>query len=141
MDVFYLRDRLVEDYREYVESFIRIKDERIRSTVEEAIDAGLLWPEAEWLADEEVERLLAAAPSGNIAPDQAQAALERILSDFDYVRAYLDHVAEARAAVLARSHERVRQAWTRATGKAATVAPELPADVLGLYVFLPGVMS
>lgn len=44
MDVFHLRDQLVEDYREYVESFIRIKDERIRSTVEEAIDAGLLWP-------------------------------------------------------------------------------------------------
>jgi len=97
--------------------------------------------EAEWLADEGVEGLLTVAPTGNIAPDQAQAALERILVDFDQVRPHLDHVAEARAAVLAGSHERVRQAWTRATGKAATVTPELPADVLGLYVFLPAVLS
>ncbi len=44
MDVFHLRDQLVEDYREYVESFIQIKDERIRGTVEEAIENGLLWP-------------------------------------------------------------------------------------------------
>ncbi len=93
--------------------------------------------EAEWLADEEVEGLLAAAPTGNVAPDQAQAAVERILVDFDQVRPHLDQVAEERAAALADSHERVRQAWTRATGKAATVTPELPPDVLGLYVFLP----
>ncbi|MHB8867796.1 MAG: helicase-related protein [Thermoleophilia bacterium] len=97
--------------------------------------------EAEWLADEEVERLLTTAPTGNIAPDQAQAAVERILVDFDQVRPHLDQVAEKRAAVLAESHERVRQAWTRASGKAATVRPELPADVLGLYVFLPAVMG
>jgi hypothetical protein len=95
--------------------------------------------EAEWLADEEVEGLMAAAPTGNIAPDQAQAALERILVDFDHVRPHLDQVAKERAAALAGSHERVRQAWTRTTGKAATVTPELPADVLGMYVFLPGV--
>ncbi len=44
LDVFHLRDQLVEEYREYVESFIRIKDERIRETVEGAIDGGLLWP-------------------------------------------------------------------------------------------------
>jgi hypothetical protein len=44
VDVFHLRDQLVEDYREYVESFIRIKDERIRGTVEDAIEGGLLWP-------------------------------------------------------------------------------------------------
>ena len=34
MDVFHLREQLVEDYREYVESFIRIKDERIRVAVD-----------------------------------------------------------------------------------------------------------
>ncbi len=97
--------------------------------------------EAEWLADGEVARLLTATPAGNIAPDQAQAAVERILVDFDQVRPHLDQVAGERTAALAGSHERVRQAWTRATGKAATVAPELPADVLGLYVFLPRVLS
>jgi len=93
--------------------------------------------EAEWLTDGEVERLLTAQPSGNIAPDQAQQALARIIDGFDHLQPRLDIVAEERAAALAGSHERVRQAWTRAGGRATTVAPELPADVLGLYVFLP----
>lgn len=45
MDVFRLRDRLVSDYGSYVRSFITIRDERIRATVEEALNGGLLWPE------------------------------------------------------------------------------------------------
>lgn len=45
MDVFDLHGRLIEDYRLYVESFIQIKDERIRGTVEQEIDGGLLWPD------------------------------------------------------------------------------------------------
>lgn len=46
MNVFELHGRVIEDYRLYVESFIRIKDERIRQLVEGEIDRGLLWPEA-----------------------------------------------------------------------------------------------
>ncbi len=45
MNVFELHGRLIEDYRLYVESFIRIKDERIKALVEEEIDRGLLWPQ------------------------------------------------------------------------------------------------
>ncbi|MCH8962800.1 MAG: hypothetical protein IH820_16180, partial [Bacteroidetes bacterium] len=45
MDVFSLRDRLIEDYAAYIRSFINIKDERIRATVAAKMDAGLLWPE------------------------------------------------------------------------------------------------
>ena len=44
MDVFHLLDELVLDYREYVESFIRIKDEGIRGSGEDAIEGGPLWP-------------------------------------------------------------------------------------------------
>ena len=92
--------------------------------------------DAEWLADDEVEALLAASPSGNISPDQAQAALGRIIDEFDHVRPHLDQVAHARAASLAQSHERVRAA-ARAKAGGVAVTPELPADVLGLYVYLP----
>ena len=45
MDVFRLRNRLVEDYGSYVGSFIRIKDARIEDKVRQSLDDGLLWPD------------------------------------------------------------------------------------------------
>jgi superfamily II DNA/RNA helicase/very-short-patch-repair endonuclease len=45
MNVFNLRDALVHDYSHYVRSFIRVKDDRIKATVDKEIDGGLLWPE------------------------------------------------------------------------------------------------
>ncbi len=45
MEVFALRDQLVGDYASYVRSFISIRDDRLRQTVEEGLSAGLLWPE------------------------------------------------------------------------------------------------
>ncbi len=45
MDVFNLRAGLIEDYQNYVESFIHVADERIRGKVEGELDGGLLWPE------------------------------------------------------------------------------------------------
>nr|MBA2441837.1 DEAD/DEAH box helicase [Rubrobacter sp.] len=45
MDVFELRNRLVQDYGSYVDSFIRIKDARIEEEVRRSLDEGLLWPD------------------------------------------------------------------------------------------------
>ena len=45
MDVFELRDRLIGDYRDYMLSFVQLKDDRVRQKVDEAIEAGVLWPE------------------------------------------------------------------------------------------------
>ena len=45
MDVFDLRTKLINDYGSYIESFIRIRDDRIASLVDEELNAGLLWPE------------------------------------------------------------------------------------------------
>ncbi|MBI2940104.1 MAG: DEAD/DEAH box helicase [Chloroflexi bacterium] len=45
-DVFALRDRVVDEYRDYAESFVNILDERIRQFVQERLDQGELWPEA-----------------------------------------------------------------------------------------------
>jgi len=45
MDVFELRRRVVDDYRDYITSFIAIQDERIQAEVDENLEAGLLWPE------------------------------------------------------------------------------------------------
>src|SRR5687767_7626879 len=45
-DVFRLRDRVVGEYRDYVESFVHIYDQRIEGFVREKLDEGELWPDA-----------------------------------------------------------------------------------------------
>lgn len=45
MDVFQLRDQVVEEYSEYIRSFVTIRDDRIRDKVEAELESGLLWPE------------------------------------------------------------------------------------------------
>ena len=45
MNVFDLRNRLVEDYARYTRSFIRIADPRISTMVESELTAGAFWPE------------------------------------------------------------------------------------------------
>jgi hypothetical protein len=45
MNVFDLRDALIDDYSEYISSFIQILDKRIREYVDQSIDLGLLWPD------------------------------------------------------------------------------------------------
>jgi ATP-dependent helicase YprA (DUF1998 family) len=45
MNVFDLRNRLVDDYRSYTKSFIKIADPLILARVESELDAGAYWPE------------------------------------------------------------------------------------------------
>ena len=44
-----MRDRLIEDYREFTGSFVDIHDERIRRHVDERMDKGYQWPDP-WLS-------------------------------------------------------------------------------------------
>ena len=45
MDVFALRERVVSDYKNYIESFVRIRDKRIDGFVHEQFASGTLWPD------------------------------------------------------------------------------------------------
>jgi ATP-dependent helicase YprA (DUF1998 family) len=45
MEVFELRDRLIDDYASYISSFIQIRDERIYNYVNQIMAEGLLWPD------------------------------------------------------------------------------------------------
>ncbi len=45
MDVFELRQRLVDDYERYITSFIKIADPRINQLVQQAIQSGEFWPQ------------------------------------------------------------------------------------------------
>lgn len=44
MDVFDLRNKLIQDYTAYTQSFIQIKDETIRAYVTDTVASGALWP-------------------------------------------------------------------------------------------------
>jgi len=45
LDVFELRERVIEDYKAFVTSFISIKDPRVQEVVDRELEEGLLWPE------------------------------------------------------------------------------------------------
>jgi hypothetical protein len=45
MDVFALRDKVVSDYRRYIESFVRIRDTKIEAFVRSEFESGVLWPD------------------------------------------------------------------------------------------------
>jgi ATP-dependent helicase YprA (DUF1998 family) len=45
LDVFDLRERLVDDYADYTRSFVVIRDERIAEHVDRELEEGLLWPD------------------------------------------------------------------------------------------------
>jgi hypothetical protein len=49
MDVFGVRDRLIEDYREFTGSFVDIHDKTIREHVAERMARGYQWPDP-WLS-------------------------------------------------------------------------------------------
>jgi ATP-dependent helicase YprA (DUF1998 family) len=75
VDVFALRERVVEEYRDYFESFVNILDPRIDSFVRERLAQGELWPPAVLQlnpAYEAGDTLAALAERGAILPETAR---------------------------------------------------------------------
>jgi len=91
---------------------------------------------AEWLAKEQAEALLDAMPDANIAPELQRDVLQRILEGIPALMPHLESAARHRAAELLDAHRRVRSA-ARLRGISQRVEPQLPPDILGVYVFLP----
>jgi len=91
---------------------------------------------AEWLDSERAEALLQAEPDENIAPEQARSFVAQVVGGFEALRTRLEAEGRARADALADAHRRVRRA-ARLQGVTYRVTPQLPPDVLGIYVYLP----
>lgn len=91
---------------------------------------------AEWLPREETDSLLTAAPDENVTGDVARGFIQKVVDEFDSIRPHLDDIAEAYGKELLDAHQRVRIAGRR-TGVRYAIEPQLPPDVLGIYVFLP----
>jgi hypothetical protein len=45
MDVFSLRDRVIQDYADYVRSFVQVRDRRIDEFVQKSLRDEVLWPQ------------------------------------------------------------------------------------------------
>lgn len=127
MDVFRVHERLLDDYARFTRSFVDIADKRIAATVEEAIDAGLLWPDP-WIQlnpnfarggtpDELVaEGLLHDMAGSRISSSSVAALMSTAL-------AQADAAGPRSAACLPRSAARCAAGSTEATGE----GPMLPA--------------
>ena len=91
---------------------------------------------AEWLTNTQAEELLRAQPDANVNPDQATHFLNQMLDGIEFVLPHLEEMARQRAQELLDAHQRVRTAM-QAKGVSYRVEPQLPVDVLGVYLLLP----
>lgn len=82
------------------------------------------------------EDLLQAQPDANVNPDPAADFLRRAIEGSDAIRPHLDEVALQRGEEWLAAHPRVRLA-SRTKDVRHRVEPQLPPDVLGIYVYLP----
>jgi superfamily II DNA or RNA helicase len=94
---------------------------------------------AAWLDAKAAEALLNAEPDENIHPQQAAEFVGRVVEGFGHIAPTLDEMARQRGDDLLAAHIRVREAAYRRGQRRPQhrVEPQLPPDVLGVYVFLP----
>jgi len=91
---------------------------------------------ARWLADDQMSAVVAAQATGNIARAQAEDVLNRTLDGLPVLQAHLDERGEQLAEELIASHRRVRES-TGQTRRGLRARADMPADLLGVYIYLP----
>lgn len=91
---------------------------------------------ATWLSEDQALALIDARPDANIDREQAENAIDSMLERLDSVYPHLDQVAHERGQALLDAHRRVRQA-AHTSVRALDVDVHTPADVLGVFVYLP----
>jgi len=90
----------------------------------------------QWLDKEVVNTLFHSAPEANISRDQAAHFLNLLLENLNPILSHLDNFAIKRGNEVLEAHERVRAA-AKLKGMSFSIKPQLPSDVLGVYIYLP----
>jgi superfamily II DNA or RNA helicase len=90
----------------------------------------------QWLPNSQAEALLQARPDANIVPQQATQFIRRVLDGMPHLQAPLNEMAERQGQELLAAHQRVRTA-ARLKSVRYNIQPQLPPDVLGVYVLVP----
>ena len=93
-------------------------------------------PTAQWLDAQQAEALLAIEPDANVPPDVAADFLRQVIEASDDLQQHLTTLAMQSGDELLRAHRRVRTA-ARLRGVQMQVEPQVPPDILGIYVYLP----
>ncbi len=93
--------------------------------------------EAEWIEACRIDALLDAKPVQNIDRERATLFIQRVIDGLQVLMPQLEGFATERGERLLYAHRRVRTA-ARWTGVCQEIRPELPPDILGIYVYLPG---
>ncbi|MFI0718305.1 helicase-related protein [Streptomyces sp. NPDC021224] len=91
---------------------------------------------ARWLDDDAATALLSARATANTHELSARNHITRALDGLPDLSAHLTEYGTGLAAELDASHRRVRRAGQEIV-RGLTVVPQEPADVLGVYVYLP----
>ena len=105
---------------------------------EECFVAGFTGPPSNplWLETEDAQHLLQRAePVGDIAPALKRMEMEELLNSLSRLEEELETIAQGRSQALVQSHRRVRQITKEGQVR---VNPQLPMDILGLFVLQPG---
>lgn len=90
----------------------------------------------QWLKQEEAEELLALEPSGNIYPDQIRPFMQQVIENHNTLLPHLNQLIADRGRELLDAHIRVRKS-SGITRVRHEVEPQLPPDILGVYLFIP----
>jgi len=90
----------------------------------------------QWFDNEIANSLLDVRPSGNIQPEQARDFTARVIENFASLTPHVESEANRRGEELLDAHRRVRKA-SKLRRIQYSVVPQLPADILGIYVYLP----
>lgn len=90
----------------------------------------------QWLPQADVDALLTVKPSGNVDDALARMQLGRALGRLPALGKHLTETGRHAARDLVSEHQAVRSA-SKAGGRPPTVKFLPPADILGIYVFLP----
>ena len=89
----------------------------------------------QWLAPEDTQSLLQQVePTGDLSLERKRLTLSRLLSNLEDLTPHLEAIAAEQAQVLLQSHRRVRHLTQEGR---VQVKPQLPMDILGIYVFQP----
>ncbi len=91
---------------------------------------------AAWLPPDQAATLLELSPDENTAPAFAESTIQRVLDGLPDVMDELERQGDALAAELRESHLRVRE-QTQQLRRGLKVIAQKPADILGVYVYLP----
>ncbi|MCA9671387.1 MAG: DEAD/DEAH box helicase [Myxococcales bacterium] len=91
---------------------------------------------ARWLAEDELLPLLEATPSANTPAEIARQQVQSVIDGYPDLRRHLDDTVKRRGDALLEAHRRVRKA-ARLAVRSTRVQPHFPADVLGIFVYLP----